>query len=440
MGSSSRWRQILYAVLSGVVGKGMSTLSMILVVPMSINYLGKEGFGVMTTITSVVSAMAIANVGIGLGLQNSLTEAIALGRTDEIKGLVSTAFYALLALLCSLILLLAAGFGIVDWVAVFKAADSAYVDQVPSIVLISFLGVFGLMLNSLVSAIYAARQELHALNIVSGIAQLGVLAFVYLSISLDSGIVGVSMANVLALCFGPFLLSYGYLLIRKDRRLYLPSLAAVGRQAFMRIKHSAKNFFIIQICCILLFQLSIYMINYFSGSAEVTSYTVGQRLFGVLTTAFTLVLAPMWPAYGNAVAQRDFGWIESSHRKIVAFFLLFIVATAAGVAIAGDWFFEHWVGSEAKPDTLLVWALFAYFAIKQWTDVHAILINGLDKIGVQAISASIHAAITVGVSWILGRDYGCMGVVVGGILGYAMVSAWYLPWYANRVIKQMKRA
>lgn len=114
MGSSSRWRQILYAVLSGVVGKGMSTLSMIFVIPMSINYLGSEGFGMMTTITNVVSAMAIANVGIGLGLQNSLTEAIALGRADEIKGLVSTAFYALLALLCSLILLLAAGFGIVD--------------------------------------------------------------------------------------------------------------------------------------------------------------------------------------------------------------------------------------------------------------------------------------------------------------------------------------
>ena len=69
----------------------------LIVVPITVRYLGNEGYGLMTTIGAVVGWLQFANLGIGLGLQNSLTRKRQRDISAQ-KELVSTAVFSLLGI------------------------------------------------------------------------------------------------------------------------------------------------------------------------------------------------------------------------------------------------------------------------------------------------------------------------------------------------------
>src|SRR6266404_3060366 len=65
------------AISTSVVSRAVSTLISLLILPITVRYLGNEGYGLMVTISSVVGWLQFTNMGIGLGLQNALTEETA---------------------------------------------------------------------------------------------------------------------------------------------------------------------------------------------------------------------------------------------------------------------------------------------------------------------------------------------------------------------------
>ena len=66
-----------------------------IVLPISVRYLGNEGYGLMATITAVVGWLRFGNMGIGQGLQGALTEETAKGNRRAQSELASTAVISL---------------------------------------------------------------------------------------------------------------------------------------------------------------------------------------------------------------------------------------------------------------------------------------------------------------------------------------------------------
>src|SRR5947209_6421393 len=162
-----------------------------LVVPITVRYLGNEGYGLMTTISAVVAWLQFANLGIGLGLQNALTEETAKANQQAQKELVSTAVFSLLAIG---LLLMAAGLVIfphVQWQHVFPPTTNRFTAEIPWTVLVVFLGFVSTIVLGFVNPIYAARQELHIGNIQVLIISVLTLVGTFTAVTNHWGLIGV---------------------------------------------------------------------------------------------------------------------------------------------------------------------------------------------------------------------------------------------------------
>jgi O-antigen/teichoic acid export membrane protein len=81
--ASERHRRIALTGLVSVAAKAVSIITMLIVVPLTLNYLGAERYGLWMTISSVIAMMVFADFGIGNGLMNAITE--SYGKNDKMR-------------------------------------------------------------------------------------------------------------------------------------------------------------------------------------------------------------------------------------------------------------------------------------------------------------------------------------------------------------------
>lgn len=434
---SSRGSRVRLSVATGLVAKGAQLLSAVLVTPLVVRYLGNEGYGLFVTITAVVTWLQISNFGIGAGLQNALTEAVAAADVPRQRALVSTAFFFLLGITILLICGTAASFFALPWTSIFPSDSPALASEVPTAVAIVLTGFVSTFALSFVHSIYAARQQLHIPNYAALATAALILCGTFAAVHFDSGLVGVTAATVGAAAAVNWVFAFGYLMVRANRDLR-PTLAAMSRAAGARIFRSSLAFFVIQICSVALFQTDFFIIAQFASVQEVTPYSVATKPFNILSVLLlSAVIHPLWAAYGNAMACRDIEWIKRSHKRaVIAFMALYSAAFVVMIAV-GKPLLAWWVGPAAAPTTALIAATGAYYLIRQWADLHASLVNGLDMMMPQAFSAVVHVFVTITLEIVLIRTIGVIGVPIACFLGYALVSAWYLPLLASRSLHRL---
>lgn len=92
-------RQALYSFLL----KGVSVLVSFIYVPLLLNYLDSEKYGIWLTLVTVTNWVTLFDIGLGHGLRNKLTEALANQDIKRGRIYIST-IYALLGLIYTLFL------------------------------------------------------------------------------------------------------------------------------------------------------------------------------------------------------------------------------------------------------------------------------------------------------------------------------------------------
>src|SRR4051794_41686833 len=70
---SGRGGRAKLAISTSLVSRVIITAVSFVVLPITVRYLGNEGYGLMTTITAVVWWVAVLNLVVGLGVQELLT-------------------------------------------------------------------------------------------------------------------------------------------------------------------------------------------------------------------------------------------------------------------------------------------------------------------------------------------------------------------------------
>src|SRR5438552_374368 len=72
--SKERYRRIALTSATSILSKGVSLLTMLISVPLTVNYLGAERFGLWMTVSSLVTFLAFADFGIGNGLLTGIAQ------------------------------------------------------------------------------------------------------------------------------------------------------------------------------------------------------------------------------------------------------------------------------------------------------------------------------------------------------------------------------
>ena len=419
------------AISTSFVSRVVTMAVSFLVVPITVRYLGNEGYGLMTTISAVVAWLQFANLGIGLGLQNALTEETAKGNAQAQKELVSTAVFSLLGI--GLILAIAglSAFPYVDWQRVFPPTTSRFTTEIPWTVLVVFLGFDSAMVLGFVNPIYAARQELHVGNIQVLIISVLTLLGTLVAVHNRWGLIGVVSCSIgfTALMQWAFAI---WVLYGRGISAIRPQISQFTRKAAHRLYKTGIAFFIMSLCNVAFFSIDSFLIARFLTIDQVTPYSVAQKIFLHTDGIIGVITGSLWAAYGHAKAQGDYAWIQRTHAKMVKMFVLAYGAIGLMAIFFGHWALGWWVGRAAAPATILIAGVAAYFCVRSWTSLHAYLLNGLNVIRPQVSCLTATAVLTVGFDLLLINRLGPLGLAVGGFIAFSLTGAWFLPYLASK--------
>jgi len=79
----------------GIIVKGISIIISLMLVPLTIDYVNSEMYGIWLTLSTIIHWIGFFDIGFGLGLRNKLGESLAINDLKKGKVLVSSTYFVL---------------------------------------------------------------------------------------------------------------------------------------------------------------------------------------------------------------------------------------------------------------------------------------------------------------------------------------------------------
>lgn len=436
-GAVSKERSLNYLrqVKSAVMYRAVAVAASFLAIPLMINYLGQEQFGVWTTLLTVMTWIVFFDLGVGNGLRNKVAESLAKGETNEAAGYIASG-YTLIGMIALAIWGVAtAGSYVIPWQTVFNT------QAIPEHVLGETIRIaaFFIVLNfwiGLIGALLGALQRTSVVALGQMLSNLLVLALVFLlAKTTEASISNLALAYGVSLVTANVLLSQWFYRNRPELRprFYLDKrhvrpLLTVGLQ-----------FFTIQLAVLVIFTTDKMLITQLFGPQYVTQYEVVFKLFSVISFLHGLISAPLWSAYTDAYHREDFAWIRRMLRKQLIIFAGIVVAICL-IALLAQPIIGMWIGHDLAISSQLIVVMALFVLISTWNNVYAMFVNGIGKIKLQLYTAIVAMFVNIPLSIFFAKytELGMSGIVVGTIcsLLFAAVS---LPLQVNHLIQPVLR-
>lgn len=409
--------------------KGLSILINLALVPVTINYLGQEQYGIWLTLTSIIGWMSFFDIGLGNGLRNKLSEALANNNLILAKSYISTSYAALILI----VLTIASVFFLInfyiDWSKILKSSPeiSSEVSILAIVVVSSFFIQFPL---KLISTVLVANQKTainDSINVTSNLISL-IIIVIIINYTMNSilliGTV-MSFVPIVTLCLFSFFFYYG------NYKHLRPSYKDIKIQHFRELGSIGSHFFIIQIAAIVLFSTDNMIITHILGPAEVTPYNISFKYFNVVTMIYYIILTPFWSAFTHAYHKGDFTWIKNSTKYLVYISILFSIGVFFLIFIS-DKVYSLWVGESIKISNSLTICMGLFTIIQLFATPFTYFINGVGKIRLQLYTAIIACSINIPLSIYLGKNLGLgsAGVILATcVCNFSSVILWPIQFF-----------
>ncbi len=413
----------------------------LLTVPLTLNYLGPERYGMWLTVSSMIALLAFTDLGLANGLLNAVTRTMARGEFVESRRQVSSALVLLTLVAVALTGLFAVVYSIVPWAGVLAVSSPRAVSEAgPTVAAWVACFLIGLPLG-VTAQVRMGRQEgyiVHVTAAVGNLAAVGALLAVIL------GRQGLPLL-VVAMAGPPLIASAvnGMVLFKHDAPELRPSLALADRGTGFGLLRAGFLFFVLQIAIAVAFTSDTLVVAQLVGPEAVAEYGVASKLFIIPAGIVAIALSPLWPAYGEAIARGDILWTRSTLLRSIKVGLFTSVAAAAVLVVFGLPIIALWVGPSVTPPFLLLLGFGIWVVLSTVGNSVAMLLNGAHEIRFQAVAAAVMAVVNLALSIWLTSRIGVAGVMWGTVIAYSVFvlvpMALYVPGVLRRIELRQNR-
>jgi O-antigen/teichoic acid export membrane protein len=433
--SHERFRRAGLTAAAALTAKMVGVVAMLITVPLTLNYLGSERFGLWMTISSISLLLAFSDLGIGNGVLNVTAD--AYGRDDRRLGreAASSGFFLLSVIAVGLVAVFAISYTFLPWARIFNVTSAEAMSEAGPATAVFIL-------------VWALNVPLDVVQRVQLGYQRGFINYAWQAAGSCFGLAGAVAAVktsaglpwlVLALIGGPLLavalngvVEFGW-----ARPWLRPAWSAVSRVAVKRILHLGVWFFVIQLAVALGFASANLVIAQVLGSSEVTQYAVPARLFALIGVLVSLVFAPLWPAYGEALARGDTDWVTVTLVRSLGLTFVLVLVPSAVLIVFGRPIIHFWVGDDVQPSPWLLAGLGVWTLVSSLGATVSVFLNGVSVLRFQAVCAILMATTALGLEVAFARLWGVSGVPWAVVLAYVVFSAIPMAVYVPRLMRRL---
>ena len=430
---AERQRRLVLSIGSALLTRPLSLLIPLITLPLFLRYLGNEGYGLYEALGAMAMWLGQSTFGIGMGLMNKLTACHVSGDRAEARSYVSTVFFAEVFIACIGILIICAAVPWIPWKSIFPVSNSALAGQIQWAALaIGITMLVGAMVDT-PSAIYCAYQELYTNNIWDAAIRILILVSSFAVVHTRWGIVGV----VLVINGVPILLRIiNMIWLLGWHKPWLRPAISLFRWSFLSSTLSQGIvFFCLNASLLAIYQSDKLVIGLVLSASQVTAYALLGRLFLVAYGVLMMVLAPLWPAYGEAVRRSDLAWVRR-HVSLTLFLgFALILGFGALMLLRGNWIVRVWThGQPVVISKSLVLAFTAMFLARAWVDCRSAVLNSAEVLKPQVWVFLFHAVLNLALAIPMAKIFGVEGVAWCAPATALLTSFWAYPWMLRKYV------
>lgn len=392
--------------------KGIMIIIGFIRVPLILNYLEPEKYGIWLTLGSVIAWFAFFDIGLGNGLRNKLAEALAKDDKDLARTYVSTTYAILFIIIGVFYLVFLFINPSLDWTKILNTSDVlANKLTILAFIVVTFFSL-RFVLN-LVGIVLISDQKPAVQSFLSASGSLIYLIILYLLTKTTSGsLLYIGIASGIS---PTIVLILASLFFYKRKYEYLrPSIKYVDFKYFKDLGTLGIQFFILQISALIIFSTDNMIITQVLGPENVVPYNIAHRYIGVISMGFGIIMWPFWSAYTEAYVKDDIKWIKNTTRKLIKIWGLAFVGVVFLIIISSP-VYHFWVGDKVEVPLLLSIGMGLFVLISQWNNIFVFFINGVGKIRLQLLGGIFIALINIPVSIYFAKNLGmgAAGVIFG---------------------------
>jgi O-antigen/teichoic acid export membrane protein len=426
------------ALTGGVatIARAVQVGSSLITVPLTLKYLGNERFGLWMTISSVLAMAAFADFGIGNGVLNTVAKAFGKDDREGIRKAVSSGFAVLSTIAVILILSFFATYRFINWADFFRVVSpQARSEAGPALAV--FATCFALNISmDVVQRVQLGLQQGYRYGLWqlcgSAAGFIGVLAGIWLRVSLPVLVIAIAGAPILATTLNAIHF-FGF--VRPD---LLPTRQLVSTSVISEIAKLGGLFFVLQVVVAVSYSADNLIIARTLGAVSVPEYSIPQRMFALITMMSGMLIAPLWPAYGEAFARGHMDWVRRTVTRSILIVLVSASVASLTMLLAAHKIIQWWVGSRVHPSFLLLSGLAIWTVIGCCGDALSAFLNGTSVIKLQVVVASVFGVVCLTTKILAIGRYGLIATPWATIAAYVFAVALPYSFFVPRFINSLR--
>lgn len=405
-----RTRKAHLNTVFGLAVKGGGIVISLVLVPLTIDYLAKDTYGTWLTISSIVTMIALFDIGVGNGLRNKLSEAVTKQDMVLARVYVSTAYVIFGLLQIGFSLLFVALFSYIPWQKLLNTSIDN--NQLQLVILMTAIAMAVKMVLDILSYVLFALQESGLSGFINLISNVIILIGTYLLTRFTSGNL-LYLGAVTVLIPIIVLLISGLVLYKNKLKAFRPALRLADTKYARSLLSLGYKFFFIQMAVIILFYTDNLIITQLFGPSEVTTYNVAFRYFNSINTVFAIITTPYWSAFTEASVNNDQEWMKKTYAYLQKIWIGLIAVVILMIVLAEP-IYSVWIGSRLSVPLSLNISMGLFVIISSWNSITVTVINGLGKVKLQLYLSVLSAIINIPLAIYFGKylQLGTTGVIL----------------------------
>lgn len=416
-------------ILGSIFLKGGSIAISLVLIPLTIDYVNAERYGIWLTISSIVAWFSFFDIGLTQGLRNKFAEAKTACDDESAQIYVSTT-YAVMGIIFSIIWLIFLMINpFLNWSSILNV-DPDFANEISLLALIVFTYFCLQFVLRIITTIMTADQQPAKASLIDLIGQGVALIIIVILVHTTEG----SLTYLgIALCAAPILaLLFANLFFFTGKyRAYKPTFAKIKLSHAKSLFNLGGVFFVIQVAGVIQYESANIIISRNFGPVDVTAYNIVYKYFGMLTVLFTIFLTPFWSASTEAFLKKDTNWIKKSIKNYnilnVGLFLLGVLMLLFSEPIYNLWLGE---GTVEINFLLSLWG-FVFFSVSMYGGKYVTFLNGISALRIQFLTSLFSPILYIAVVLLLIK-YFKMGVyavfvasIVANVNGFILAPLQY---------------